>query len=71
MSDEDETETLVDWRYWKDLCPKGYYLIGFSYRHSAQFGVEGERGSFEVSQRHIDFFSRTLAEQIFTTTHGE
>ena len=57
---KDEIENLEramkDKTYWEGMAPKGYRLMGFTYRQGATFSCPGDRHSINIESSHFDFF---------------
>lgn len=53
---EDIERSLADRDYWLALAPKGYRLMGFTYRQSALYSCPGDKRTVSIDSDHIDFF---------------
>lgn len=56
MTDRTVTSALEDKAYWEDLAPKGYRLMGFTFKQSALFSCPGDRHTINIESAHVDFF---------------
>ena len=53
---EEVKRALEDKAYWEALAPKGYRLIGMTYKQSALFSCPGDRRTVSIDSDHVDFF---------------
>jgi len=55
-TEEEVQRALEDKTYWEDMAPKGYRLMGFTYKESALFSCPGDRHTINIDSSHVDFF---------------